>query len=186
MAQTQHSPPRAAQGHEAPAVDEADRAMEQVMRLVGILRRRWLVVAVTTVVAVAGSFVAISMLKPKWRADATMVLHLAGPQVLDKMKGVSDDGEGRIFAYKEYYQTQREIIGSRIVAERALGTLGLAQDPVFLGIDGIGSEAERLAKMAVIDPVDRLRELVFVEEVRGSRILKISADYPDAQIAADI
>lgn len=186
MAQTQHSPPRAAQGPEGPAVDEADRAMEQVMRLIGILRRRWLVVAVTTVVAVAGSFVAISMLKPKWRADATMVLHLAGPQVLDKVKGVSDDNEGRIFAYKEYYQTQREIIGSRVVAERALGTLGLAQDPVFLGIDGIGSEAERLAKMQAIDPIERLRELVFVEEVRGSRILKISADYPDAQIAADI
>lgn len=182
MAQPQHSTPQA----EGTGADEADRAMEQVMRFVGILRRRWLVLAVTTVLAVAGSFVAISMLKPKWRASTTMVLHLSGPQVLDKMKGVSDDNEGRLFAYKEYYQTQREIIGSRIVAERALGALGLAQDPVFLGIDEIGSEAERLARAQRVDPIERLRELVYVEEVRGSRILRISADYPDPQIAADI
>lgn len=182
MAQPHHNTPQA----EGTGADEADRAMEQVMRFLGILRRRWLVVAVTTVLAVAASFVAISMLKPKWRAHTTMVLHLAGPQVLDKMKGVSDDNEGRLFAYKEYYQTQREIIGSRIVAERALGALGLAQDPVFLGVDEIGSEAERLARTQAIDPVERLRELVYVEEVRGSRILRISADYPDPQIAADI
>ena len=179
MAQAQQDPPRA-------EVDEADRAMEQVMRFVGILRRRWLVVAVTTVVAVAGSFVAISVLRPRWQASATVVLHLAGPHVLDKVKGVSDDNEGRLFAYKEYYQTQREIIGSRVVADRALGALGLAQDPVFLGIEGIGSEAERLARTQKIDPVDRLRELVFVEEVRGSRLLRIAADYPDPQTSADI
>jgi len=98
MAQAQQDPPRA-------EVDEADRAMEQVMRFVGILRRRWLVVAVSTVVAVAGSFVAISVLQPRWQASATVVLHLAGPHVLDKVKGVSDDNEGRLFAYKEYYQT---------------------------------------------------------------------------------
>ena len=160
--------------------------MEQVMRFAGVLRRRWLVVLVTVVLAVTGAFAAISLLRPRWRANATVVLHLAGPQVLDKVKGVSDDNEGRLFAYKEYYQTQREIIGSRVVAERALGVLGLAQDPVFLGVDRIGSEAERLAKAQAIDPIDRLRELVFVEEVRGSRLLRISADYPDPQIAADI
>ena len=57
---------------------------------------------------------------------------------------------------------------------------------MFLGIDEIGSEAERIARAQAIDPIERLRELVYVEEVRGSRILRISADYPDPQIAADI
>lgn len=160
--------------------------MEQLVRFMAILRRRWLVVAVVTVLALAGSAVAITTLRPRWRASATVVLHLSGPQVLDKVKGVTEDNEARLFAYKEYYQTQREIIGSRAVAERALGELGLAQDPVFLGLDDIGSEPERLARAAEVDPVDRLRAMVFVEEVRGSRVLKISADYPDPQIAADI
>jgi succinoglycan biosynthesis transport protein ExoP len=149
--------------------DEADRAMEQVMRFGGILRRRWLVVAVTTVLAVAGAFAAISHAEAQVARARDVVLHLAGPQVLDKVKGVSDDNEGRLFAYKEYYQTQREIIGSRIVAERALGTLGLAQDPVFLGVDGIGRRPSASPEGPGHRPVERLRELVFVEEVRGSR-----------------
>lgn len=176
--------PAHAPGADGP--DEADRAMEQLMRFVAILRRRWLVVAVATVLALAGAAVAITTLQPRWRASATVVLHLSGPQLFDKVKGVTEDNETRLFAYKEYYQTQREIIGSRAVAERALGELGLAQDPVFLGVDDIGSEPERLARAAEVDPIERLRQLVFVEEVRGSRVLKISADYPDPQVAADI
>ena len=121
------------------------------MRFAGVLRRRWLVVLVTVVLAVAGAFAAISLLRPRWRANATVVLHLAGPQVLDKVKGVSDDNEGRLFAYKEYYQTQREIIGSRVVAERALGVLGLAQDPVFLGDRPLEVEDAADAVVADVD-----------------------------------
>ncbi len=167
-------------------IDEADRAVENLVRLLAILRRRWLVVATTTVLAIAAALVALYLIQPRWRAGATIVLHLSGPQVLDKVKGVTDEAEGRLLAYREYYQTQREIIASRVVAERALAELGLAQDPVFLGIDGIRSEPERLAKQAEIDPIERLREITFIEEVRGSRLLRVSADYPDPQIAADI
>nr|WP_276603824.1 Wzz/FepE/Etk N-terminal domain-containing protein [Nannocystis pusilla] len=94
------------------------------MRFLAILRRRWLVVAVITVLALAGAAIAITALQPRWRASATVVLHLGGPQVLDKVKNVTEDSESRLLAYKEYYQTQREIIGSRTVAERALATSG--------------------------------------------------------------
>lgn len=156
------------------------------MRFLAILRRRWLVVLVITVLALAGAAIAILALQPRWRASATVVLHLSGPQVLDKVKNVTEDPEARLVAYKEYYQTQREIIHSRSVAERALASLGLAQDPIFLGIADITSEPERLARAAEIDPIERLREMVFVDEVRGSRVLRISADYPDPQVAAEI
>ncbi len=165
---------------------EADRALEQLSRLLGLLRRRWLVLVISSALAIAAALVTIQTLQPRWRANATVVLHLSGPQVLDKVKGVSDQGEGRLLAYREYYQTQREIISSREVAGRALASLGLAQDPVFLGVDSIGSKPEQLARIAEIDPVERLRKLTFVEEIRGSRILRINADYPDPEIAAEI
>jgi hypothetical protein len=45
--------------------DEADKAMEQLARFGSILRRRWLIVSVTSVLAISGAFVAISMLKPE-------------------------------------------------------------------------------------------------------------------------
>ncbi|MBC8070245.1 MAG: polysaccharide biosynthesis tyrosine autokinase [Deltaproteobacteria bacterium] len=170
------------EGDDAPHSD----AIAQVLRVLAILRRRWLVVVVTVVLAVASAALALTLLQPRWRASATVVLHMSGPQVLDKVKGVGEDGDSRVVGYKEYYQTQRTIMHSRAVAELALAKLGLASDPVFLGIDGLESEAERVAVAATIDPINRLRELVSVEEVRNSRIIEISAEYPDAEVASDI
>jgi polysaccharide biosynthesis transport protein len=177
------STPTGPSGRDEPA--HAD-AIAQILRIASILRRRWLVVGVTTVLALAAAGLAITLLQPRWRASATVVLHMTGPQVLDKVKGVSEDAEARVLGYKEYYQTQRTIMQSRAVAERALAELGLAGDPVFLGIADIQSEPERLARVAEIDPVERLRELVSVEEIRNSRVVQISAEYPDPDIAADI
>ena len=161
-------------------------AIAQLLRIGSILRRRWLVVAVTTVLAMGLAALAITMIAPRWRASSTVVLHMTGPQVLDKVKGVSEDAEARVLGYKEYYQTQRTIMQSRAVAERALAELGLAADPMFLGIADIQSEPERIARAAEIDPVERLRELISIEEVRNSRVVQISAEYPDAKTAADI
>lgn len=174
--------------HSARNDDDAPHsdAIAQVMRIFAILRRRWLVVAVTVVLAVAAAALATTLLRPRWRASASLVLHMTGPQVLDKIKGVSEDVDARVLGYKEYYQTQRTIMHSRAVAEIALADLGLASDPTFLGIDGIESEAERVAVAATIDPIDRLRELVSIEEVRNSRVVEISAEYPDPEIAREL
>jgi polysaccharide biosynthesis transport protein len=174
------SPPRPED--DAPHSD----AIAQVMRVLAILRRRWLVVLVTIVLAVASAALALTLLRPRWRASATVVLHMTGPQVLDKVKGVVEDGDSRVLGYKEYYQTQRTIMHSRAVAEIALAKLGLASDPVFLGIDGLESEAERVAVASTIDPVERLRDLVSIEEIRNSRVISISAEYPDPEVASDI
>ncbi len=165
---------------------EADRTVEQILRVLAILRRRWMVMAVTTVLSLAAAGLAITLLRPQWRASTTIVLHISGPQVLDKVKGVMEEGENRLFAYKEYYETQRNIIASRTVAEQALIKLGIGADPVFLGIDDVQSEAEQLALASDIDPVERLQQLTAIEEVRHSRIVKISVDYPDAELAAEI
>ena len=74
--------------------------------------------------------------------------------------------------------------------ERVHGTLrgavGLADDPVFLGIDNIEDEAERAREAEEIDPVERLRELVNIAEQRNSRVVEIAAEYPDPEIAAEI
>ncbi|MBL4687299.1 MAG: polysaccharide biosynthesis tyrosine autokinase [Nannocystaceae bacterium] len=170
------------------AEDEPAHAdvLAQVMRILGILQRRWLVVAVTTVLCVAAAALTITMLPPRWKASATVLLHMSGPQVLDKVKGVSEDSAARLVGYREYYETQRQIMRSRAVAQKALADLGLATDPAFLGIEDIQSEPERMARAAAIDPIEQLRSLVFVAEIRNSRVVEISAEYPDAQTAADI
>jgi len=161
-------------------------AVAQFIRVLAILRRRWLVVFITTGLCVAGAALALHMLKPKWKASATIVLHTSGAQVLDKVQGVTEDSADRIAGYKEYYQTQRTIMRSRAVGQRALAKLGLALDPEFLGTDHIRDPEDQARASAEIDPLERLRELVAVEEVRNSRVVEISATYTDPIIAAEI
>lgn len=158
----------------------------QLLRIAAILKRRWLVVVVTTVLCVAAAALSIRLLEPRWRASASIVIPMGGPQVLDKVEGVGEDAEARVVGYKEYYQTQRQIMSSRTVAKDALDSLGLAEDPQFLGVHDIDDEEERARAMEAIDPVERLRELVSVDEVRNSRIVEISAEYPDREVARDI
>ena len=160
--------------------------LAQLSRLLLILRRRWLVIAATTVVCIAASVGVLRLLKPRWQSSATIVLHMSGPQVLDKVEGVGEDAQARLLGYKEYYQTQRQIMSSRTVAEAALETLGLASDPQFLGVDHIEDKTERAAMAQEIDPVERLREMVTVGEVHGSRIVQITAEYPDPIVARNI
>lgn len=160
--------------------------LAQLMRVLAILRRRWLVVGVTTTLCVAAAALAIMLLQPRWKATASVVLHMSGPQVLDKVKGVVEDAEGRVLGYREYYQTQRTIMQSRAVATQALAELGLARDPVFLGIEDAETEEERQMLAEQIDPVERLREITHVQEIRNSRVVEISAEYPDPEVAADI
>ena len=160
--------------------------LAQLSRLLLILRRRWLVIAATTVVCIAASVGVLRLLKPRWQSSASIVLHMSGPQVLDKVEGVGEDAQARLLGYKEYYQTQRQIMSSRTVAEAALETLGLASDPQFLGVDHIEDKTERAAMAQEIDPVERLREMVTVGEVHGSRIVQITAEYPDPIVARNI
>ena len=171
---------------EASEAEEVTDALDALLKLVAILARRWLVIGVTTALAVAAGVLALSLLQPVWRATATLVVNPGGAQVLDKIRGVSEEESQDRFAYKQYFETQREIITSRKVAEVALAKLGLASDPVFLGTEGIRDAKQREATEAATDPVARLQEMLSIEEVRGSRVMAVSAEYPDPEIARDI
>ncbi len=161
-------------------------ALDALLKLLAVLHRRWLVVVVTTGLALAIGVLAISLLRPQWRAVATMVVNPNGPQVLDKVRGVTEEETKDRLGYKQYFETQREIILSRKVSEAALAELGLANDSTFLGTDGIRDATQREQLEAEVDPVRRLQSMISVEEVRGSSVMAIAAEYPDAEVARDI
>lgn len=167
-----------------PTAPSADTALETIIRVLAILRRRWLIVVATTVLLVALAALLVSVMQPVWRAQATLVINLSGPEVLDKVKGVNQEDNTTV--YLNYYETQREIISSRSVSAAALDQLALADDPVFLGVDDIRDPDERAAAAAAIDPVERLQEIVRVQEVINSRVVRIQALYPDPDLAAEI
>jgi polysaccharide biosynthesis transport protein len=165
---------------------EATDALDALLQLLTILGRRWLVLTVTTILALALGVLTISLLPPQWRATATLVVNPGGPQVLDKVRGVNDEDSSDRLGYKQYFETQREIISSRKVSEAALAKLGLADDPTFLGTHGIRDAELRERAESTVDPVSRLQSMITVDEVRGSRVMAISAEYGDPEIARDI
>lgn len=164
----------------------ATDALDALLRLLAILGRRWLVVVVTTMLAVAIGILAVSLLRPYWRATATLVVNPGGPQVLDKVVGVNEEEGNDRLGYQQYFETQREIILSRKVAKAALAELGLADDPTFLGTDAIRDAEQRAQAEEQTDPVARLQGMVQVEKVRASRVMAVSAEYPDPEVAEDI
>lgn len=160
-------------------------AVDALFGTVSVLRRRWMVVAACFVLVVAFTAAVLTVVRPQYRSTATVLIHQTGPAVLDKVRGVNEENLSQS-AYDEYLETQKTIIRSRKVAGVALEELGLANDPVFLGIDRIRDPALRKKEQAQVDPVERLQELLSISEVRDSRVVKISAEYPDPQVAADI
>ncbi|MEE9383490.1 MAG: polysaccharide biosynthesis tyrosine autokinase [Nannocystaceae bacterium] len=164
----------------------AAEVVDTMLGFLGVLKRRWLTVAVVTLLTVGAGVFTTMMLRPRWEASATLVLNLTGPQVLDTVKGINEDDQWGIAGYKQYYETQREIIGSRTIAAMVLDELGLSDDPVFLGVDKVESEAERLAISESIDRVARLQDAVSVDEIRNSRVVRVTVNYPEPGVARDV
>lgn len=159
-------------------------AMASLVELLGVMRRRWPIVATTVALALVLGVLVLTLVPRQWRGEVSLLLHPTGPEVLDTVDGVEErlDGHG----YAHYYQTQRQVISSRTIAAAALAELGLDDDPAFLGIAGIDDPLRQAEAAAEIDPVERLRELIDVREVHDSRVVQIRVEYPDAEIAAEI
>lgn len=170
-------PPTDALGRAAP-----HEGIAQLLRIMQVLRRRWLVWLAATGLCVAAAGLVLRSLPPRYQAAASLVLRPGGPQVLDKMRGVVDEGSPEGKAYDAYYQTQRAIMSSRAVAERALDRLGLLHDPEALR----EADGPLHAAPPTADAVERLQRLVSIEEVRGSRVVEITAEHPDPMRARDL
>lgn len=157
-------------------------AVAQLMRLLAVLRRRWLLWVATTGLCIAVAGLALRFVPERYQASASLVLHQGGPEVLDKVQGVGQDGTASEADYDAYYQTQRAIMASRAVAERALDRMGLLGDPDALR----DADGPLMAAPPEADPVERLQRLISIHEVRGSRVVEITAEHPDPDKARDL
>lgn len=157
-------------------------AVAQLLRLLGVLRRRWLSWASMVALCVAAAGLAVRLVPARYEASASLVLHQGGPQVLDKVRGVSEEGRVEGKDYDAYYQTQRAIMRSRAVATRALEQLGLADDPDALR----EADGPLHAAPPEADAVERLQRLVSIREIRRSWVVEITAEHPDPERARDL
>ncbi|KGJ94206.1 GumC family protein [Thalassotalea sp. ND16A] len=102
-------------------VDEIDLA--QLLRV--ILRRKWQIILLSTVVALFASVYAYSI-TPIYTASATFYLEADNAKLMSL-----EDVYSQEVGQQEYYYTQLEIIRSQPIAEKVVKNLDLANHPFF-------------------------------------------------------
>jgi polysaccharide biosynthesis transport protein len=155
---------------------------------------RWLILAsIATALLLGGLITYLST--PVYRATVSLQIDRDTLNIV-KVDGLQPEEQG---ASAEFYQTQYELLASRSLAERVVTTLGLSNDdafnrravsPLSFIRDQILSkpaEDETAAPVTQEDltrkTVDRLKKMLTVAPVRGSRIVKVSVDHQDPAVA---
>lgn len=175
------------------ASEEADFDLLKYWHI--IVKRKWTVLSMFVIVLLTG--IMMTMLQtPMYRATATIQIER------DNIRVVSVPGVEPLdsaFDY-EFYETQFQLLRSRSMAEKVAAGLD-PEDPVF-AVMGAPSPLGKLFKMVMgfdrnqggtLDPEAKRRQLVSlvrsglsVEPVKGSRLVRIHFDSPDAALSAKI
>ncbi len=134
-----------------------------------IRQRKWAIITffvITVCVVTIGSF----LQTPVYRATVTMLIDVETPDMLSIKDNIALGAPGYM-AYKEYYQTQVEIIQGRSIANEVYDFFSLG-----------GREEYAKAK----DPIKVFLKKLKVEPVRDTRLLRIHFEDKDRQLATDI
>jgi capsular exopolysaccharide synthesis family protein len=134
-----------------------------------LARRREIVIlffVMTVLVVTIGSF----MMKPVYRATATILVDPESPNVLTTTGAVELQSQN-YYSYREYYQSQTELLTSYALAKKVFDEFGLGKD-----------ESYARAK----EPVKKFLKTIKVEPVRDTRLLRLNVDNNDPALAAKI
>jgi polysaccharide biosynthesis transport protein len=152
-----------------------------------IVRRRWLVIPFFLAVVLVTGIVTLRQTRI-YDATCTIIIDLSAPKVLDKdsVQEVVESGSGGYWYSKEFYETQYKVLTSRTVAQRVVDKLQLGQNLKFLDLDGIQDPAEMERRKARVDPVQVLLRNLKLQPVKDSRVVRVTYEDEDAQLAAQI
>jgi succinoglycan biosynthesis transport protein ExoP len=164
-----------------------------------IMRRKWTVLTFFAIVVVAG-MTATYLTTPIYRATTTLQIDQEEAKIVQYEQVTSNQQTG--WDSSEYMRTQQEVLRSRAIAERVATELNLTEYPLFnrppekSGLSkwlpwlGGDDQDQDTADVALADKTRAIAEVVqgglSVEPVGNSRLLRVSFDSPDAQLAARV
>ena len=150
-----------------------------------LMRRRWLAIPFFLGVLLVTGIYTLRQTKI-YDATCTIIIDLAAPKVLDKdsVQEVVESGSGSFWYSKEFYETQYKVLASRTVAQRVVDKLQLGQNLRFLGLDKVTDPAELERFKARADPAAVLTRSLKLQPVKDSRIVRITYESDDPQLAA--
>ncbi len=170
---------------EAPARGAEEEEQIDVRRYLRIVvKRLWQILLVTVVVVGAVTFYTLRL--PKiYKATTILQIDPSAPQVLGKdVEEVSELGTGSYWSNKEYYETQYKVLKSRNVAERIVKAEKLNSSTAFLDpLEALEDPDHEVDPVSVDDASRKLQAMIVVEPVKDSRLVNISIEHPDPEMA---
>ncbi|MCK5214495.1 MAG: polysaccharide biosynthesis tyrosine autokinase [Candidatus Omnitrophica bacterium] len=162
-------------------------------------RHKWTALTILFNTVLIVSIVSI-MMKPVYRATATLLIDQETSNVLTISENNMALGAQSYATYKEYFLSQKEIIKSRGIIEQVFKEFKLDETEEyavknasfkdfireFLGKGESASSAEKKQDTNQIDLVAKFIEHITVIDVRNTRLLKLSVENTDPVLAADI
>ncbi len=151
-----------------------------------ILKRIWTILLVSLAVF---TLVAVYTFKQRkiYEARTSLIIDLSTPQVLGRdVQPVMDLTQADLWNSNQYFETQYRIIKSRKMAEKVVEKLGLADDPVFLGIDQLKDEEKIRLALENIDPIEHLLSMYEVEPAAKTKIVTVKVRHHSPALAATL
>jgi capsular exopolysaccharide synthesis family protein len=132
-------------------------------------RRRWIAIFFFSVVFISVTLVTF-LSTPVYKSTVTLLIDMESPNVLTTSDMVSLESRD-YFTYKEYFQTQKEIIASRNIINRVFEEFNLMK------VQNFAEEKE---------PLNKFAKTISVEPVRDTRLLKLNVMNENPVLATKI
>jgi len=137
-----------------------------------LLRRRWVVVSFFTIcvtVVTLGTF----LMTPLYLSSVKIIIEGENTNVRSAEEAASEGSSVDMFEY--YLSTQIELIKSAAIAGKVYDELNLKDDPRYKKKVGLAKIFQR-----------KFLQDIIIEQVKGSRMITIGVENPDAKMASDI
>ncbi len=156
--------------------NEATHVYDYLRTLYKWRRPALLCFAVIVGTVAIGSFV----MTPVYKATTRILIEREAPKVLNMQELLPIDANST-----EFYQTQYKILQSRSLALRVIQALNLSENPVFSPQKRKNhSTLDKKSKEALL--VGKFLKSLKVDPIRNSRLVDISCESTDRQLASDI
>lgn len=166
-------------------LQEQDTESALTQYIQALYRQRWIVLSIIAAGVLAALFINVTTVK-LYRSTASLEVARESARVIN-----SDDGSPKAAAASpEFYQTQYGLLRSRALAEQAVESLRLADNPTFLyGYDGGKVPANALKgdrSKRTLAAASLVMAHLTVEPLRGSSLVSVSFDSPDPNLSAAV
>ena len=144
------------------------------------LRKRWRIIALTTLLVCVGAFLWTYRAPKIFSATCTIIIDPSAPRVFNNnVSEVVEMGSGSYWADVQFYQTQYKIIGSKEIAQKVVERLGLGADVDYpyphAGVPG-----------QVRDVTGSVMAQTSVKPIKDSRLATITVEDRQPERAAQI